>query len=93
MAGSLAWWSKTARPRHAPRPPTTRRPPPSTPEERIEHLEAEVKELKAKATTPSFYRGIPSSEVIKALDDLGFGELAKLDEVPPSGWSVHFPTG
>jgi S1-C subfamily serine protease len=64
--------------------------PPATPEERIERLEAEVAGLTAKMRAPSFYRGIPSSEVIRALDDLGFGGLAKLDEAPPGGSSVHF---
>jgi hypothetical protein len=67
-------------------------PPATTPEERIELLEAEVKELKAKISAPSFYRGIPSSEVIRALDDLGFGGLAKLDELPLGGSSVYYPT-
>jgi hypothetical protein len=63
-------------------------PPPSTPEERIKRLEREVDELNAKTRAPSFYRGIPSSEVIRALDDLGFGGLATLDDPPPAGTSV-----
>jgi S1-C subfamily serine protease len=68
-------------------------PPPTTPTERIEHLEREVEELTTKAFAPSFYRGIPAGEVIRALDDLGFGGLAKLDEVPPGGSSVYFRNG
>jgi hypothetical protein len=62
-----------------------------TPEDRIDLLEREVEELKAKAFAPSFYRGIPSSAVIRALDDLGFGGLATLDDLPPSGTSVYYP--
>lgn len=58
-------------------------PPPETPEERIDLLERELEELKAKVFAPSFYRGIPSSEVIRALDELGFGELATLDGPQP----------
>jgi hypothetical protein len=68
-------------------------PTPVTPEERIARLEAELEELKAKVRAPSFYRGIPSSEVIKALNDLGFGGLAKLDDVPLGGSSVYYPRG
>lgn len=68
-------------------------PTPVTPEERIARLEAEVEELKAKVRAPSFYRGIPSSEVIKALNDLGFGGLAKLDDLPLGGSSVYHPRG
>jgi hypothetical protein len=49
--------------------------------------------LKAKAFAPSFYRGIPSSEVIRALDDLGFGGIATLDDPPPTGTSVRFQNG
>lgn len=79
-------------------PPTTRAqaagyeaPTPETPEERIADLERAVTELTAKVHAPSFYHGIPSSEVIRALDELGFGGLAKLDDVPAGGSSVYFP--
>lgn len=58
-------------------------PSPATTEERIDRLEGEVEELAAKVRAPSFYRGIPSSEVIRALDELGFGDLATLDGSPP----------
>ena len=66
-------------------------PPADTPEKRIDRLEGEVEQLKSKARAPAFYRGIPSSEVIQALSDLGFGGLAKLDDLPPSGTSVYYP--
>ncbi|MGA8330049.1 MAG: serine protease, partial [Mycobacterium sp.] len=56
---------------------------PTTPEERIGRLEREVEELATKTFAPSFYRGIPSSEVIRALNDLGFGGLATLDGPQP----------
>lgn len=65
-------------------------PPATTPEERIERLEGDVEELKAKVRAPSFYRGIPSGEVIRALNDLGFGGLARLDDLPPTGTSVYY---
>ncbi|WP_422268514.1 S1 family peptidase [Mycobacterium sp.] len=58
-------------------------PPPATPEGRIDHLEREVEELTAKVRAPSFYRGIPSSEIIRALSDLGFGGLASIDGPQP----------
>ena len=29
-----------------------------------------------------FYRGIPSGEVIRALDELGFGGIAEMDSIP-----------
>jgi S1-C subfamily serine protease len=58
-------------------------PPPTTPEERIRRLEREVEELTGKVHAPSFYHGIPSSEVIRALDDLGFGGLAAIDGPQP----------
>jgi S1-C subfamily serine protease len=58
-------------------------PAPETPEERLAHLETEVDELTAKTFAPSFYRGIPSSEIIRALNDLGFGGLASLDGPQP----------
>jgi hypothetical protein len=58
-------------------------PRPETAEERIDVLEREAEELEAKAFAPSFYRGIPSSEVIRALDELGFGGLATLDGPQP----------
>jgi S1-C subfamily serine protease len=58
-------------------------PPPTTPEERLGRLEQEVEELTSKVFAPSFYRGIPSSEVIRALDELGFGGLARLDGPQP----------
>jgi len=69
--------------------PTTRaqaagyEPPPTTPEERIDHLQREVEALTAKVFAPSFYRGIPSSLVIRALDELGFAGLATLDGPQP----------
>lgn len=68
-------------------------PQPRSPRERIDRLDREVEELKAKAFAPAFYRGIPSSEVIRALDYLGFGGLAKLDEPPAGGTSVQFRPG
>jgi S1-C subfamily serine protease len=68
-------------------------PQPSSPEDRIAYLEREVEELKAKAFAPSFYRGIPASEVVRALGDLGFSGLAKLDDSPPGGTSVQFKNG
>jgi S1-C subfamily serine protease len=68
-------------------------PPPTTLEERIVGLAGEVKELKAKVDAPSFYHGIPSSEVIRALDDLGFGGLATMDQPPPNGPSMRFQGG
>ncbi len=68
-------------------------PRPRSPRERIDHLDREVEELKAKTFAPSFYRGIPSSEVVRALDYLGFGGLAKLDEPPAGGASVQFRQG
>lgn len=68
-------------------------PPATTPEERIARLEGDVEELKAKVRAPSFYRGIPAGEVVRALDDLGFGELAKLDDLPDSGTSVYYRRG
>ncbi len=67
--------------------------PPGTPGEWIDRIHDDVEELKAKVRAPSFYRGIPSSEVIQALNDLGFGGLAKLDDVPPTGTSVQFQSG
>jgi S1-C subfamily serine protease len=33
------------------------------------------------ATAP-FYRGIPSSEVIRALEELGYGGIAEMDTLP-----------
>jgi S1-C subfamily serine protease len=54
---------------------------------------AQVKRTPAAAP---FYRGIPSSEVIRALDDLGFGGIAKFDEPPygpAGGSSVQFRSG
>ena len=68
-------------------------PSPATPEERIDRLGGEVKDLKAKVHAPSFYHGIPSSEVIRALDELGFGGLATMDEPPPNGPSLRFHGG
>lgn len=62
---------------------------PTAPEERIEFLEQQVADLTAK----TFAHGIPSSEVIRALDDLGFGGLAKLDDVPPGSSPVFFRNG
>jgi hypothetical protein len=58
-------------------------PPPATTEDRIDRLEREVEELTTKVRAPSFYRGIPSSEVIRALDELGFGGLATMDGPQP----------
>jgi hypothetical protein len=52
-------------------------------EERIAYLEREVEELTAKVHAPAFYHGIPSSEVIRALDELGFGGLATIDGPQP----------
>jgi hypothetical protein len=43
------------------------------------HLDREVEELKPKVAAPPFYRGIPSSEVIRALDELGYGGIATMD--------------
>lgn len=54
-------------------------PPPTTTEERIDRLAEEVTELQAKTHAPSFYRGIPSSEVIRALNDLDFGGIIEMD--------------
>jgi hypothetical protein len=68
-------------------------PAPTSLEERIERLEREVDELEAKVFAPSFYRGIPASDVVRALDDLGFGGLVKLDDPPPGGTSVQFKQG
>lgn len=48
-------------------------------QEQIDDLADEVEELKAKAFAPSFYRGIPSSEVVRALDELGFGGIIEMD--------------
>ncbi len=56
--------------------------PPSSTQERVEFLEHEVAELREKAFAPAFYRGIPSSEVIRALDDLGFGGIIEMDTLP-----------
>jgi S1-C subfamily serine protease len=53
--------------------------PPRELQEQINDLEWEVEELKAKAFAPSFYRGIPSGEVVRALDDLGFGGIIEID--------------
>jgi hypothetical protein len=58
-------------------------PEPETPEERLDYLETEVDELKAKTFAQSFYRGVPSSEIIRALNDLEFGGLASLDGPQP----------
>lgn len=66
---------------------------PSDDEDRIDRLEREVADLKAKAFAPAFYRGIPSSEIIRALGDLGFGGLAKLDEPQVLGSNVNFQKG
>lgn len=67
-------------------PPTTRAgeydQPPRSPQERIDRLEHELTDLKAKVFAPPFYRGIPSSEVIRALDDLGFGGIIEMDTLP-----------
>lgn len=67
--------------------------PPATPGEWIDRIHADVEELKAKVRAPSFYRGIPSSEVIRALEELGFGGLATIDEPPPNGPSMRFQRG
>ena len=85
VAGGRGQLALDERPRRRLRPPQ-----PRSPRERIDRLDREVEELKAKAFAPAFYRGIPSSEVIRALDYLGFGGLAKLDEPPAGGTSVQF---
>ncbi|MCV7229447.1 trypsin-like peptidase domain-containing protein [Mycolicibacterium komossense] len=54
-------------------------PPPLSSEQQLGHLADEVAELKAKAFAPSFYRGIPSSEIVRALDDLRFGGIIDMD--------------
>jgi S1-C subfamily serine protease len=51
-------------------------------QEQIDDLKCEVEELKAKFFAPSFYRGVPSSEVVRALDDLGFGGIIEIDAMP-----------
>ena len=56
-------------------------PPPRSVEEQLERLEGDVAELNAKAFAPSFYRGIPSSEVIRALDELGFSGIIEMDHL------------
>lgn len=68
-------------------------PPPRWSWERLSSLEREVAELRAKAFAPAFYRGIPSGEVIKALNDLELSGLARLDDPPPGGTSFRFNQG
>jgi S1-C subfamily serine protease len=40
---------------------------------------AEAPSTDAGPTAAPFYRGIPSSEVIRAMDDLGFGGIVEMD--------------
>ena len=49
--------------------------------------------VKRTPAAAPFYRGIPSSEVIRGLHDLGLGGLAMLDEPPPGGTPVQFKRG
>ncbi len=48
-------------------------------QQQIDDLESEVEELKARAFGPSFYKGIPSSDVVRALDELGYGGIIEMD--------------
>lgn len=48
-------------------------------QQQIDDLESEVEELKARAFAPSFYKGIPSSDVVRALDELGYGGIIEMD--------------
>lgn len=43
---------------------------------------AESSSTAAGPAAAPFYRGIPSSEVIRALDDLGFGGIIEMDKLP-----------
>ena len=56
--------------------------PPRTSNELLTRLESEVADLKAKAVAPAFYRGIPSSEVIRAVSELGFEGIIEMDNIP-----------
>ncbi|WP_234825598.1 S1 family peptidase [Mycolicibacter senuensis] len=49
-------------------------------EGQIQQLVGEVGELKAKTAAAPFYRGIPASEIVRALDDLGLSGLIELDQ-------------
>ena len=44
--------------------------PPQSPSERIEDLDARVSELEERTRAPAFYRGIPTSEIARAIGDL-----------------------
>ena len=67
-------------------PPSTRvsgfDEPPRTSNELLTRLESEVADLKAKTVAPAFYRGIPSSEVIRAVSELGFEGIIEMDNMP-----------
>lgn len=47
--------------------------------ERLGHVDREIEELRAKVAAPPFYCGIPSTEVVRALDDLGLGGIAVVE--------------
>jgi len=44
--------------------------PPQSPWDRIEDLDARVSELEERTRAPAFYRGIPTSEIVRAIGDL-----------------------
>jgi hypothetical protein len=55
-------------------------PQPGSLDDQIDQLSREIEELKTKIAAPPFYRGIPSGEIIRAVDDLGFSGLIELDQ-------------
>lgn len=55
---------------------------------------AEARSSESGHESAPYYRGIPSSEVIRALDDLGFGEIIKTEREPKRlELKLTFPNG
>jgi S1-C subfamily serine protease len=53
--------------------------PQSTDLERCDSESAQGQSRRAKPPAPPFYRGVPASQIMQALTDLGFGDLAILE--------------
>jgi Trypsin-like peptidase domain len=54
--------------------------------ERVNHLDREVEQLRSKIATAPFYFGIPSSEVIRAVNRFEFGGPAQIS-LPIEDWT------
>jgi hypothetical protein len=65
-------------------------------QDRVDRLGRDVEDLKAKVEAPPFYRGIPSSEIMRALTDFGRRSSAHFEgidqpEAPGEIAVVHYP--